>query len=169
MRPVEDDERTADACETVTRREAVEVLRMRAHLLAAEDRAMLEMYLEHGNSFRQIGRLMGLDSRNVSRRIRRITRRLADDTYSICLGNHEEFNGREMALIKDYFIHGLTEKGISRKRAVTLYGVRATLRKARMYAASTKCAMGNAEGGVGHEVHSAIGNPKSATRNRRSF
>jgi hypothetical protein len=138
MRPVEDDERIVGARETARKRDAVEVFRMRAHLLTGEDRAMLEMHLEHGNSFRQIGRLMGLDSRNVGRRIRRITRRLADGTYSICLSNRDDFNGHELALIKDYFVLGLSERGISRKRAVTLYRVKTTLRKARRYAASMK-------------------------------
>jgi len=123
---------------TVRNRDGVEVLRMRAHLLAGNDRAMLEMYLEHGNSLRQIGRLMGLDPRNVGRRIRRITRRLIDDTYAICLGNRDDFNGRELALIKDFFVGGLSTRGISRKHAVTLYRVKTTLRKARRYATSMK-------------------------------
>jgi DNA-binding Lrp family transcriptional regulator len=96
------------------------------------------MYLEHGNSFRQIGRLMGLSPANVGRRVRRIVRRLTDDTYEICLGNHNEFNGRELSLIRDYFVCGLSKTRISRNRAVTLYRVKTTLQKAREYAASMR-------------------------------
>jgi len=132
------DETAVAACEMLETRGIVEVLRVRAHLLAGRDRALLEMYLEHGNSFRQIGRLMGLSPANVGRRVRRIVRRLADDTYEICLGNHDEFNGRELTLIRDYFVCGLSKACISRNRAVTLYRVRAILQKAREYAASVK-------------------------------
>ena len=126
------------ACETARVRGAIEALRMRAHLLAGEDRALVEMYLEHGNSLRQIGRLMGLTHQNVGRRIRRIIRRLTDDTYEICLGNRDDFNGRELGLIKDYFVGGLSATWISRTRGVTPYRVKTTLQKARRYAASVK-------------------------------
>lgn len=132
------DETAVAASETVRNRDVVEVLRMRAHLLAGKDRAVLEMVLEHGDSLRQIGRLMGLSPANVGRRVRRITRRLADDTYEICLGNHDDFNGRELALIKDCFVRGLSQRCISRNRCVTLYHVKTTLQKARRYAESVK-------------------------------
>ncbi len=135
MRHRDGDEAGA-VCGTVQERGAIEVLRMRAHLLAGEDRALLEAYLEHGSSFRQIGRLMGLDPRNVGRKVRRIVRRLTDDTYEVCLGNRDEFNGRELALIKDHFVGGLSERRISRHRGVPRYTVRAILQKARRYAAS---------------------------------
>jgi len=132
------DEAAVAICETVRNRDMVEVLRMRAHLLAGKDRAVLEMYLEHGDSLRQIGRLMGRSPANVGRRVRRITRRLADDTYEICLGNRNDFNGRELAVIKDYFVCGLSQRRISRSRCVTLYRVKTTLQRARRYAESVK-------------------------------
>jgi len=131
-----DGDESGPVCGTVQERDDIEVLRMRAHLLAGEDRALLEAYLEHGSSFRQIGRLMGLDPRNVGRRVRRIVRRLTDDTYEICLGNRDEFNGHELALIKDHFVGGLSKRRISRHRSVPRYRVRAILQKARGYAAS---------------------------------
>jgi hypothetical protein len=138
MKPGDSDETIVAISETMANRGIVETLQMRAHLLAGTDRALVEMYLERGNSLRQIGRLMGLSPSNVGRRIRRITRRLADDTYEICLGNREDFNGRELALIKDFFVRGLSAAHISRNHSVTLYRVRVTLHKARTYAASTK-------------------------------
>lgn len=138
MRPADGHEAAVARAETVENRGIVEILRMRAHLLAGRDRVLLEMYLERGNSLRQIGRLMGLGPCNVGRRIRRIARRLADDTYEICLGNHDDFTGRELALIKDFFVRGLSARCISRNRGITLYRVKATLYKARAYAASTK-------------------------------
>jgi len=138
MRHADSDEAVVAISDTVENRGIVEILRMRAHLLAGRDRVLLEMYLERGTSLRQIGRLMGLSPSNVGRRIRRIARRLADDTYEICLGNRDEFNGRELALIKDYFVRGLSATCVNRTRGITLYRVKTTLRKARKYAASTK-------------------------------
>jgi hypothetical protein len=111
---------------------------MRAHLLAGEDRALLEMYLERGSSLRQISRLMGLTHQSVGRRIRRIIRGLTSDVYDICLANRDNFSGRELAVIKDFFVGGVTTKIIAQSRAVTPYRVDATLRKARRYAASVK-------------------------------
>jgi hypothetical protein len=137
MRHRDGDEAVA-VCETSPDRGVIEVLRMRAHLLAGEERALLEAYLERGSSFRQIGRLMGLDPRNVGRRVRGIVRRLTDDTYEICLGNHDDFNGRELAVIRDHFVGGVSERHISRHRAVPRYRVRAILQKAQKYAASKR-------------------------------
>lgn len=138
MRHIDGDEATVAVHARHENREAVEALRTRAHLLAGKDRALLEMYLEHGNSLRQIGRLMGLTHVNVGRRIRRILGRLTDDTYEICLGNHDDFNGCELTLIKDYFIRGLPAQRISRNRGITLYRVNTTLQRARRYAASKR-------------------------------
>jgi len=111
---------------------------MRADRLDGEDRALAQMYLEHGNSLRQIGQLMGLTPQSVGRRIRRILRRLTDETYEVCLGNREDFNGRELSIVRDHFIGGLSKSCISRNRGLTYYRVDATLRKARRYAASVK-------------------------------
>lgn len=138
MRPADGNETVITDSAAVESRRIIEILRMRAHLLAGDDRTLLEMYLEHGNSFGQIGHLMGLTGQNVGRRIRRITRRLTDDTYTICLRNRDDFNGRELAWIKDRLVHGLSERCISRKHGVTLYRVRTTLSRARKYAASMK-------------------------------
>jgi len=138
MRHADGTETTVAACETVEIRGAADALRSRAHLLAGRDRTLLEMYLEHGNSLHQIGRLMGMSPANVGRRIRRIMRRLTDDTYAICVGNHHDFSGRELLLIKDHFVCGHSKRHISRTRGVTLYRVIATLQKASEYVASVK-------------------------------
>jgi hypothetical protein len=133
-----DGDEAVAVCETAPDRDVIEVLRMRAHLLSGEDRALLEAHLEQGSSFRQIGRLMGLDRRTVGRRVRKIVQRLTDETYELCFGNHEDFNGRELTVIRDHFIGGLSERRISRHRDVPRYRVRAILQKARRYAASKR-------------------------------
>jgi len=123
---------------TADGRDIMEVIRTRAHLLTGTDRDLLLMYLEHGNHFRQIARLAGLTRTSVARRIRRIIRRLADDTYTLCLSRRDDFTGRELALIKDCFVRGLSIKSISRSRGATRYHVRMVIQKARKCAASTK-------------------------------
>jgi len=138
MRRVDGEETTVAVCGTAERRDVAEVLRTRAHWLVGEDRALLEMYLEHGGSLRQIGRLMGLTPGTVGRRTRKIIRRLTDDTYEVCQADHDDFNGRELAVIKDWFVRGLCERRISRNRGVTLYRVRNILQKARKYTATVK-------------------------------
>ena len=138
MRRADNDGASGMVREVVVQRGIVEALRLRGHLLTGKDRALLEMYLEHGNSFSQIARLAGVHRKRIARRIRRIVRRLIDDTYPACRGNHIDFNGRELAIIKDYFVHGLPMARISKGQGVTFYSVRATIRKARRYAVSRK-------------------------------
>jgi len=119
-------------------REIIEVLRMRIHLLSGDDRALLEMRLDHGNSFREIARLMGVNHRSVSRRLQRIMRRLSDDTYEVCLGHREDFSGRELAMIKDHLVCGRSMPWVSRSHGVTLYRVKSTIDKARRCARSAR-------------------------------
>lgn len=119
-------------------RNLAEVFRTRVYLLAGEDRALIDMVMERGNSLRQIARLMGVSRQSVGRRVRSLARRLADDTYEICLGHRDDFNGRELGIIRDFFVAGLSGPSICQNRGVTPYRVKATLRKARRCAASVK-------------------------------
>jgi transposase-like protein len=120
---------------TADRRRAGEILWSRMHLLTGEDRALLQMYLERGSTFCQMARLMGVSPTSVARKVRRIIRRLLDDTYALCMANRDDFTGRELALIKDYFVRGLSMARISGEHDVTFYRVRAAVAKARRYAA----------------------------------
>jgi DNA-binding CsgD family transcriptional regulator len=120
------------------KREIADLLRSRAHLLCGSDRALAQMYLEHGNSLRQIARLAQVTPGTVSRRIRRIVRRLVDETYALCLAGRDDFTGRELAMIRDSFVRGLPMTRISREHGVSYHRVRATIRKARRYAGSPR-------------------------------
>jgi DNA-binding transcriptional ArsR family regulator len=117
--------------ELAREREVMEVLRGRASLLAGEERALLTMYLESGSSVCQIARLTGLRRSTVSRRIRKVIARLCDETYLVCVRQRGRFAERELTLIKDHFVRGLSARGIARSRKVSLYRVRMTLRQAR--------------------------------------
>ena len=118
------------------RRDRCELLRLRATHLAGEDRALMTLYLEGGNSFRQIARLAGEHPTSVARRIRRITRGLLDETYPLCLQNRDAFSVFELAVIKDHLVRGFPYREISRRRHASLYRVQSIVLAARRLAAS---------------------------------
>lgn len=124
------------ADEDPTQRGFAEMLRLRTPLLTGEDRLLMTLCLEDGHSYRQIARLTGANPTTVARRVRKIARRLIDETYSVCLGNRSAFSGPELAILRDYFLRGLSFAQIGRKRGTSYYRVRTTVLKARKLAAT---------------------------------
>jgi predicted DNA-binding protein YlxM (UPF0122 family) len=118
-------------------RETMELLRSRIDLLTGTDRTLIMMYLEHGNSVRQIAELAGLQTSTVARRIHRIVERLHDETFLLCLNQRDSFSELELAIVKDYFVLGLSASRISSNRNVSYYRARAAIRKARQLASAS--------------------------------
>lgn len=116
--------------------ERCELLRIRAELLVGQDRALMKLYLEGGNSFRRIARLTRHYPSSVARRIRRITKRLLDETYPLCLQNRAAFSVFELAVIKDHFVRGYSCDRISRRRHTSSYRIRTIILTAKRFAAS---------------------------------
>jgi len=110
-------------------RTRIDLLRSRVNLLTGKDRLLMTMYLEYGNSFRQIARLAGVNDTIIARRIRKLIKRLIDGEYITCLRNRNKFTKTEMAIAKDYFLMGLSMKKIAAKQRLTYYRVRETLKK----------------------------------------
>jgi len=110
-------------------RTRIDLLRSRVNLLTGKDRLLMTMYLEYGNSFRQIARLAGVNDTIIARRIRKLIKRLIDGEYITCLRNRNKFTKTEMAIAKDYFLTGLSMKKIAAKQHLTYYRVRETLKK----------------------------------------
>jgi predicted DNA-binding protein YlxM (UPF0122 family) len=110
-------------------RERIDLLRSRIYLLAGEDRLLMTMYLENGNSFRQMARLAGVSESSIGRRVRKIAKRLTNGAYITCLRNRDKFTGGEMATARDYFLQGLSIRKIAEKRDLTFYRVQETLKK----------------------------------------
>jgi RNA polymerase sigma factor (sigma-70 family) len=77
------------------RRGRVDLLVSRIELLGGMDKVIMTMYLVNGNTFRQIAQLMGVNESNVSRRIRRLIKRISDGGYMTCLRNRERFRREE--------------------------------------------------------------------------
>jgi len=110
-------------------RDRIDLLRSRAGLLAGKDKLLMTMYLENGNSFRQIARLAGVSEAAIGRRIRKITKRLLNGEYITCLRSRNEFTKTEMDIAKDYFLLGLSIRKIAARRHCSYYHVRETLKK----------------------------------------
>ena len=113
----------------VVYRDRIELLRSRVNLLGSKDRLLMTMYLENGNSFYQIGKLAGVSETTIARRIDRLTKKLIEGEYIICLRNREKFTRSELAVVRDHFLMGMSLKKIAKKRRRTFYQVRQMMKK----------------------------------------
>ena len=105
----------------------IDLLRSRLNLLDGRDRVMMAMYVENGNSFRQIARLLGVNEQRINRRIRRLQKGLIDSEYITCLRERRKFTLHQMTVAKDYFLLGMSRRKIAAKRRLSLYHVRNTV------------------------------------------
>ena len=112
-----------------TYRDRIDLLRSRVSLLTGKDRLLMTMYLENGNTFRQMARLAGVNEASIARRIYKVTKRLIDGEYITCLKNRDKFTGSEMAVAKDYLLLGLSQRKISIKHNCSIYRIRKILKK----------------------------------------
>ncbi|MHC4132303.1 MAG: hypothetical protein ACYSSP_05190 [Planctomycetota bacterium] len=110
-------------------RERIDLLRSRLGLLGGRDKALLKMYLENGNTFRQLAQLAGVNEATIARRIYKLIQRLLDGEYITCLRNRMLFSRREMKVAKDYFLLGLSMRKIASKQGCSYYRVREILKK----------------------------------------
>lgn len=108
-------------------RSGIELLRSRLNLLTGTDRLLMTMYIEHGNSIRQIARIRGATEASIARRIRAISKRLANGPYIDCLRCRDKLTGLQLAIAKDYYLMGLSIRRIAAKRRWSRYRVRSAL------------------------------------------
>ncbi len=112
-------------------RDQMEILRSRLSLLSGTDKVLMTMYVQNGNSFRQIARVRGVSETSVARRVHKIARRLTDGQYISCLRNRAKLTPNQMALAKDFFLTGLAMSQIAAKRSSSVHLVRSALKKIR--------------------------------------
>ena len=112
-------------------RDRIDLLRSRVKLLTGKDKLLMTMYLENGNSFRQMASLAGVNEANIARRIYKVTRRLTEGEYITCLRNRDKFTKSELAVAKNYFLQGLSIRKIADKQNCSYYRIRQTLKKIR--------------------------------------
>lgn len=109
------------------RRGVIELLRSRLGLLSGTDKLLMTMYIQHGNSIRQIARIRGASETSIARRIRAISKRLADGPYIDCLRCREKLTDLHLAVAKDYYLMGLSIRRIATNRRWSYYRVRDVL------------------------------------------
>jgi predicted DNA-binding protein YlxM (UPF0122 family) len=109
------------------RRGVIELLRSRLGLLSGTDKLLMTMYIQHGNSIRQIARIRGASETSIARRIRAISKRLADGPYIDCLRCREKLTNLQLAVAKDYYLMGLSIRRIAANRRWSYYRVRDVL------------------------------------------
>jgi len=105
----------------------IELLAGRLNLLTGTDKVLMTMYIQHGNSIRQIARIRGVSETSVARRIRAISKRLVEGPYIECLRNRDRLTSGQLAIAKDYYLMGLSIRRIAAKRRWSYYRVRDTL------------------------------------------
>lgn len=109
-------------------RETIELLRSRLSLLKGKDRALMEMYLENGLSLNKMAKLMGVCQTSIARRVKILSRRLADGPYINCLKNRDRFTRAQILLAKKRFLMGLSMKDIASQKKMSIYRVRKSLK-----------------------------------------
>jgi len=102
----------------------IEELCQKVKFLDGVDRVMMTMYLKNGNTFRQIATLMGIHEGNISRRIRRITKKLIEGEYIICLRHSNRFTCRQMEIAKHYFLWGIPLRQLASMHNSSFYRMR---------------------------------------------
>jgi predicted DNA-binding protein YlxM (UPF0122 family) len=110
-------------------REQIDLLSSRIDLLKGKDRLLMTMYLENGYSFFEIAKVTGMNQASISRRIKRLKKKLLEGRYLSCLRNSDKLNRYQMLLAKDYFLRGLSMKEIAIKRHCSFYQVREKIQK----------------------------------------
>jgi len=110
-------------------RDRIDLIRQRLSMLSGEEKLLMTMYWENGNSLRQISRLAGLNRKSIARRINKLTKRLMEGQFIDCLRYRNKFTHSEMTIAKDYFLLDISIKKIAEKHHLSFYHVRKTIEK----------------------------------------
>ncbi|MBN1392201.1 MAG: hypothetical protein JW947_05290 [Sedimentisphaerales bacterium] len=129
MRQVHENVSECIAEDRTEHRDRIDLLRSRMGLLKGKDKVLMTMYVENGNSFRQMARLVGVNEVSIARKIYKVTRRLIAGVYITCLQNRDRFRRGELNIARDYFVDGLSMKKIAKMRRRSYYRVRETMKK----------------------------------------
>jgi len=99
----------------------------RADVLEADQRALLRIILDQGSSYQQVARLRGEHATTVSRRFRRLLRKLAHGTRDkppIKAGNLAPL---DKTILSAYYLFGMNQSQIAARLGISRYRVRKAL------------------------------------------
>lgn len=119
-------------------RERVEILTRRICLLTGTDKILMTMYLINGNTFYQMAKLSGISQSTIARRIHKVTKKLIDGEYIICLRNRNNLDENELKIARDYFLIGKSIRQIAAKYKMTYYKTHKITKKLRDFVKSTQ-------------------------------
>lgn len=108
---------------SASQRRQLERLRSKIDLLTKDDRLLVTMYLDNGNSFRQISRLRGVNEVTVARRFEKIMHRLRSKDFDTALANRDKFTRRQMKIARDYFLRGASIRQLKTKYRMSYHQV----------------------------------------------
>jgi predicted DNA-binding protein YlxM (UPF0122 family) len=114
-------------------RDRIDLLISRISLLDGKDKLLMTMYIDNGNSYRQMARLTGVNESNIARRIHSVTNRLMNGEYITCLRNREKFKKNELDIAREYFLEGQSIKKIAQRYNSTYYSMRKTIKKIQLF------------------------------------
>ena len=110
-------------------REKFDLVRSRLSFLNGKEKIIMTMYIEKGNSIRQIARLMGVDEMKISRKIKKLTHNLSSGTFIKCLRKRDKLTLHEISIARDYFLNGRSIRHIANKHNWSFYRVRQKLQE----------------------------------------
>ena len=99
----------------------------RSHSLETEQKALLTMILEHGSTYEQVARLRGEHASTVSRRFKRLLRRLSHRVAEKPPVQMRNLKPMEQTILAAYYLCGMNQSQIAAKLEVSRYRVRKTL------------------------------------------
>ena len=82
--------------------------------------------------------IAGVNEATVARRIARISKRLMDATYIMCLRNSDILGEENVEIARDLLVRGMSQHQIARRRNVSLYRVRKVMAEVRRIATRGK-------------------------------
>jgi DNA-directed RNA polymerase specialized sigma subunit len=109
---------------TLDMRKKADTIRKLAENLPEPDRTLVQMYLDHENSFRQMAQLLGVSEATVARRVKKIISRIGDRDIEGVLAKSTTLSRRQKKIARDYFLNGLNVKKIAHKYEMTYYNTR---------------------------------------------
>jgi len=105
----------------------MDLLRLRLELLEGQEKLLVEAYICHGFSFRQLARLQGVRESKIARQIKGLIQRLMGKEYISIIRNRDRFHACELKVAYDYYLLRLGYRTIAQKRGMSQYQVRKTI------------------------------------------
>lgn len=96
----------------------------RAELLWPEDRELLEAIIIRGQTVDSVSHMMGISSRQVGNRVRKLARRLSSRKFLEAARSLQYLSQEDATLARLHFCAGISERGLAQRLNTTQYAIR---------------------------------------------